>query len=195
MVASRVSRTVLFLGAYCPALSQGGYVAKALTHWEPSYCTEFLKPGKQAKDKVILPWLAEQRIEWTHKILAFFFFKVFLLTHNSLHREFHCDSSIYTCNVPWLGSLPPLLSLFPLPPFKMTLRDFNVLCSYMCRKYINHTHLPLPSSFSLPSLQYPPLNTICFTLLSFIVLVSAHYLVRFCLGILPENDNANVNVL
>jgi hypothetical protein len=39
----------------------------------------------------------------------------------------------------------------------VTLTSFNVPYSCMCRKYINHIHLPLPSLFTLPLSLVPSL--------------------------------------
>jgi hypothetical protein len=40
------------------------------------------------------------------------FKKKFLLVYNG-YKVFCCNISIYTYNVPWFGSFPPLFSLFP----------------------------------------------------------------------------------
>jgi hypothetical protein len=40
----------------------------------------------------------------------------------------------------------------PTPLHEMILIGFSVSYLYICKKYINHAHLPLPSLFTLPLL-------------------------------------------
>jgi hypothetical protein len=42
--------------------------------------------------------------------------KTFLLVYATYTGGVHCDFSIYTYIVPWFGSSPPLISLFPHSP-------------------------------------------------------------------------------
>jgi hypothetical protein len=81
----------------------------------------------------------------------------------------------------------PLLSLVSPLLVEMTWKGFNSPYSYIYRKYLSHIHLLLPFSFTLALSLYPPVNMTCFTFLSFIVLVSVHCLVEFCLDFLPIN--------
>jgi hypothetical protein len=106
------------------------------------------------------------------------FFSIWLL-----YRGFHCYISIYTYIVPSLVHSLHYSPSSPTPFLKMTLTGFSVPYSYMHGKFLNHIHPHLPS----PSCYYPPLNGTCFTFLSFIILVSVHCSLGFCLGILPVN--------
>jgi hypothetical protein len=71
--------------------------------------------------------------------------------------------------IPQFGSSPPLFSLGPLTLLKMASSGFDVSYSYMCQKYINHIHPPLPSSFTLllPLVPFPYHDLFYF--LSFVV--------------------------
>jgi hypothetical protein len=120
--------------------------------------------------------------------LTFSFLQCYLLAYNS-STEFGCDISIYAYYVPWFDSSPALFYLFQSLLLKVASTDFNVLYSQMYSKYLYHIHPPLPSSFTFSSHSYPPINMNCFTFLSFIVLVSVHCLVDFCLY------NLHVNIL
>jgi hypothetical protein len=80
--------------------------------------------------------------------------------------------------VPQVVLSPPLISPFP-ESHEMTLTGFSVPYSYMYRKCLNHIHPPLTSPFCCCL----HLSMTYFTLLSFIVLVSIHCSVGFCLGI------------
>jgi hypothetical protein len=88
----------------------------------------------------------------------------------------------------YTGLVHPLYNSFPLPlVLKMTFTGFNVSYSYMCGKYIDHFHPPLPSSFTLPFLLLP---TPSHDLLYLPVLHcsrEAHCSVGFCRGISPVN--------
>jgi hypothetical protein len=64
----------------------------------------------------------------------------------------------------------------------MTFADFKFTKSYMCRKFINRVHPPLPSSFALSLLLVWPVSHSC-PLLFVSVLCS----VWSCLGILTGN--------
>jgi hypothetical protein len=107
----------------------------------------------------------------------YFIFKMFLLAYDS------CTGGVVT--FPYVYMLHPRLlhplhyflsSSTPLP--KMTLADFNVPYLYMYRKYLNHIHYLLPSSFPSSSHCFTFLIMTCFTFLS-IVLVSVHCSVGF----------------
>jgi hypothetical protein len=76
--------------------------------------------------------------------------KIFFLVYNSCTRGFHCDISIYVYNLP--GFVHPSIILpLPLSPFlNITWRSFSFPYSHMCRKYLNHFHLPVLFSFTLP---------------------------------------------
>jgi hypothetical protein len=80
---------------------------------------------------------------------------MFLLVYDSYIGGVPYDISIYTYISPWFGSFPPLSSSFPLPLQKMTSTGFRVPRTYMYRKYLNHIHPSLPSSFSLLLLLRP----------------------------------------
>jgi hypothetical protein len=66
-------------------------------------------------------------------------------------QGFYCDISEYSYIVPQFGSSPPLFSLLPCYPLKMTLAGFNISYSCMYGKYLNHIDpsyaLHLPFSF------------------------------------------------
>jgi hypothetical protein len=69
-----------------------------------------------------------------------------------LYRRFHCDISIYTYSVPWLGSPPPSCSLIPL-----YLKWFHKLhCSVFIQAY--KVHWPCSPSLNLSNYPPPPTN-------------------------------------
>jgi hypothetical protein len=82
---------------------------------------------------------------------------------------------------------PSVMLLYPL--LQMTLTGFNVQYSYVCRKYLNHIHPLLPSSFIFPLPLIPSLNKAGQNLLYIPVFhcLSAHCSMVFCLCILPVN--------
>jgi hypothetical protein len=86
-----------------------------------------------------------------------------------LYRGLCCDTPLYMCTV-YPSLVHPLhYSLSsPTPLLKMTSTGFNVPYSYMYRKYLNHIHRPLLSSFTFPLLLLPSPCHNLFTFLSFI---------------------------
>jgi hypothetical protein len=87
----------------------------------------------------------------------------------------------------FFGSFPPLISLFSHSPSWNDFGRFQF--PYSTCIEITSIIFTLFYLLHLPSFShyYPPLNITCITSLSFIVLVSLHYLEGFCLGILPVN--------
>jgi hypothetical protein len=97
--------------------------------------------------------------------------------HHDISIYIYICIHIYMCVYVLYPSLvhPIHYSPFPLTPsLKMNLTGFSIPYSYMSKKYFNHIHPSLPSSFNPLSYNYPSLNMAHFTFLSFIILVSIH---------------------
>jgi hypothetical protein len=89
---------------------------------------------------------------------------------------------------PWIhifypGLVHPLYytTFYHIPLLKIISTGFHVPYSHMYRKFINHIHFPLGSSFTHP-LAWPVLHP-CPSLFKCLLIVRC----EFCLGILPVN--------
>jgi hypothetical protein len=99
---------------------------------------------------------------------------------------FLCDISILPVLYPYLVNSHHYSPSYSTPFLKMTSTGFNVPYLYVHRKYTNHIHPSLPSSFILSLLL---LYSLYQDLLYIPALhcLSVFSLLEFCLGILPIN--------